>query len=74
MAAIFCHSVKASQLILTHFSQRYRRPSDVVASEDDPTTDKLLHDAQDTLAKLGDTTIQVSAADDFKVYQILAKK
>ena len=77
MAATFCHRVRGSQLILTHFSQRYGRPTDRGEGEGPSmTTDQLVHDAQDTLSKLGDsaTRIHVSAADDFKVYQILAKK
>ncbi len=77
MAATFCHQVKASRLILTHFSQRYRRPGDVVGpNAEDATVDKLVQDAKDMLHKLGDSAsmIDVSAADDLKVYQILKKK
>ena len=77
MAATFCHRVRGSQLILTHFSQRYGRPTNQEEGEGSGmTTDQLVHDARDTLCKLGDsaTRIDVSAADDFKVYRILAKK
>ncbi len=77
MAATFCHRVRASRLILTHFSQRYRRLTDESGhNAPEATVDKLVHDAQDMLCRLGDIgcMIEVSAADDLKVYQILAKK
>lgn len=78
MAVTFCHSVKASRLILTHFSQRYKQPTKDGSNngEDSVSTDKLVQDARDTLCKLGDTTVEidVSAAHDFKVYQILANR
>ena len=80
MAAVFCHEIRAAQLILTHFSQRYERSNSEPDSGQE-TVDKLVQEAKDTISKLqsvtidaDSTSIDVSAADDFRVYTILAKK
>ena len=74
MAASFCQQVGAKQLILTHFSQRYKCAGDDVGPEDE-SVEKLVAEARDALG-IGSATIpaSVSAAEDFKMYSIPAKK
>ena len=77
MAAKFCHEVGGGRLILTHFSQRYRREEGVGQGvwpgtlQGEATVDKLLKEAEEALIGTG---ITVEAADDFKTFAIPAKK
>lgn len=69
MAASFCLQVGARQLILTHFSQRYKCASDVLGQGDE-SVEKLVTEAR---TALGDAPVSVSAAEDLKMYCIHAK-
>ena len=51
MAVEFCKQLGARELILTHFSQRYKRPGDVLEPGDD-TTDKLVSEAREAIKDL----------------------
>lgn len=68
MAAKFCLQVGARQLILTHFSQRYKCVGDV--GQSDESVEKLVTEAR---TALGDAPVSISAAEDFKMYCIPAK-
>lgn len=72
MAASFCQQVGAKELILTHFSQRYKCAGDDVGPEDE-SVEKLVAEARDALGS-ATITASVSAAEDFKMYSIPAKK
>ena len=51
MAVVFCQQLGAKELILTHFSQRYKRLGDILEPGDD-TTDKLVSEARETINNL----------------------
>ena len=71
MAAEFCREVGCKRLILTHFSQRYRREGEEVGEgEGEEGVGKLLAEAQEALIGTG---IRVEIADDFKTFVIPAK-
>ena len=70
MAAAFCKQVGGKRLILTHFSQRYRVEGEEV-KEGEESVAKLVLEAQEALRGTG---ITVEAANDFKSFQIPAKK
>lgn len=70
MAAAFCKQVGGKRLILTHFSQRYRRESHEMG-EGEESVEKLVREAEEALQGTG---ISVEAADDFKTFKIPAKK
>lgn len=87
MAVAFCKQLGAKELILTHFSQRYKRPGDVLEPGEE-TVDKLVIEARDAIKDSTSTetasgnessddcnySCTVSAADDFKTYTIPARK
>ena len=70
MAAAFAKLVGARHLILTHFSQRYRRLEDSLQPGEE-TVDRLLHEAE---AGLTGDSVLVSLAEDFRTFAIPAKK
>ena len=74
MAAEFCREVGGKRLILTHFSQRYRREGEEVGEEEEGVGEegvgKLLGEAREALIGTG---IRVEIADDFKTFVIPAK-
>ena len=85
MAVSFCAQVRAKELILTHFSQRYKRSEDTL-EPGDTTVNVLVTEAEEAIQEHqdggqdsgdpagGSPWCSVSAADDFKTYTILARK
>ena len=70
MAAAFCKQVGGKRLILTHFSQRYRREGQVGEGEEEEEEEgvgKLITEAEEALNGTG---ISVEAADDLKTFKI----
>ena len=67
MAGQFARKIKAKKLVLTHFSQRYKRVSDIEGSgnDDTATVKKLLMQAEKAFLPGN-----VVDADDFMVIQI----
>ena len=70
MAATFCKQVGAKQLILTHFSQRYKT-SETVLQPGEEGIEKLVSEAEEVLS---DSGVTVHAAEDLKVFVIPSKK
>lgn len=71
MAGQFARKIKAKKLVLTHFSQRYKRVSDIEGSgtDDTATVKKLLMQAEEAFLPGN-----VVDADDFMVIQIPQKQ
>lgn len=74
MAARFCHSIAAKQMILTHVSQRYKGTKEKLKAGE-LSVEILQREAQEELQRIEpNSDINVSTADDFNVYVINAKK
>ena len=70
MAAAFCKQVCGHQLILTHFSQRYKSQGAELKPGEEGV-EKLLSEATEAV---GDSEIAVHLAEDFRTFTIPAKK
>ena len=70
MAAAFCKQVCGRQLILTHFSQRYKSQGAELQPGEE-STEKLLSEAREAV---GDSGTTVHLAEDFRTFTIPAKK
>ncbi|CAB3362225.1 Hypothetical predicted protein [Cloeon dipterum] len=66
MAAKYAHEISARNLILTHFSQRYRATSE----EEGPTVDILRKEAEASLSELGNTSCKVHLAHDLLEFSV----
>ena len=77
MAVAFCTQINARELILTHFSQRYKRTGEDL-EPGETSIDKLVGEAEeafkDRTQDSNSNHCTVSAADDFKTYTIYARK
>ena len=87
MAVAFCKQLGAKELILTHFSQCYKRSGDILEPGED-SVDKLVTEAEEAIRgqsghgstvtgagnESNDFSCTVSVADDFKTYTIPARK
>jgi hypothetical protein len=66
MAVAFCEQLGAKELILTHFSQRYKRPDDTL-EPGDVTTDKLVSEARDAIKDLTGHSLSSSSSNSMAV-------
>ena len=87
MAVAFCRQLGAKELILTHFSQRYKRSGETL-EPGEVTVDRLLQEAEEAMRERQDGgrsmastetssegfSCTVSVADDFRTYTIYARK